>query len=154
MTYQNDPNLNRNINARRADPNSRNDTTMWIAGAAALLLVFGMIAFSLTNRSEVATNAPSHSGNGIAYHDWFRCDYHPKQSERHDAAERYEQTGAGTDHPHSALVKSNPGGVSFAVEHYRYMDGRMVVKREGRAAHAANPGIAASTTPPSSRSND
>jgi hypothetical protein len=58
MTYQNDPNLNRNINARRADPNSRNDTTMWIAGAAALLLVFGMIAFSLTNRSEVATNAP------------------------------------------------------------------------------------------------
>ena len=42
MTYQNDPNLNRNINARRADPNSRNDTTMWIAGAAALLLVFGV----------------------------------------------------------------------------------------------------------------
>jgi len=68
MTYQNDPNLNRDfsrdaqrdIDARRLGE-ERNNTPIWIAGAVALALMVGLFAFSSASKNDnvAATNRPA-----------------------------------------------------------------------------------------------
>lgn len=53
MTYQDDPNINRRD--RLVDP-ERSNTGLWVAGAAAVMLVIGLIAWGAGDRSTVATN--------------------------------------------------------------------------------------------------
>lgn len=56
MTYPNDPNLDA-PNRRPAEPSR--STTLWMVGAAALVALIAVLAFSMTNRSDVVQNTPS-----------------------------------------------------------------------------------------------
>ena len=53
MTFQDDPNIPRRHDV--VDANTSN-TGMWIAGLAAVMLVLGLIAYSASDRSNVASN--------------------------------------------------------------------------------------------------
>ena len=53
MTFQDDPNIPRRHDVVDANTSS---TGMWIAGAAAVMLVLGLIAYSASDRTNVASS--------------------------------------------------------------------------------------------------
>ena len=68
MTYQDDPNINRRNRYAAANQGSG---TMWIAGIAAVVVMLGIIIYSMSDNTNVATterpaaNAPaSTTGSG------------------------------------------------------------------------------------------
>ena len=54
MTYQDDPNLN----GRQRVADAESNTGMWIAGAIAVCLVVGLIAFAATRNTATASVSP------------------------------------------------------------------------------------------------
>jgi hypothetical protein len=67
MTFPEDPNLERRV---RIEDTYRSNTGMWIAGAAAIMLVLGLIAYTASDNTNVASNdrsaASSTTGSGAS----------------------------------------------------------------------------------------
>ena len=60
MTYQDDPNIN-----RRPTRDARSNTGLWLAAAAALMLIVGLFAWGSSDRSDVArTDRPAATTTG------------------------------------------------------------------------------------------
>ena len=64
MSYQDDPNM------RRRGPMESDNTIMWLAGILAVILVFAVLAWGLSSRTNTAANTPppsaSTTGSGIS----------------------------------------------------------------------------------------